>query len=367
MSLPRIQLPGHLSCATLGLGTMGLGGKPERDADAVKIIRHALDHGVDLFDTAEIYGDGHSEEVLGMALRDRRAKAVIASKFKPENSRAAAMIAACEASLKRLGTEWIDLYQMHWPNPAVPPEEIATGFKRLLQQGKIRAAGLSNAPSALLRKMAALLGPDFPLAASQQEYNLIERSVERAVLPFCKSRGMALLAYSPLAQGKLLTGTHAELMAKLAAQFNTTPVALALQWLISRGGVIPIPMTFQPDHLDANIAAAASPLPASALHAVDRAVKPKLIDIPVRAIYVKGTYAGKCYFNLEDARANSLLLSPSPVELAAELTDGELLKPVKVRPGADAPGTYELYEGQLRYWAWRIAHDDRLPIPAMVA
>src|SRR5689334_1063695 len=112
MSIPRIQLPGGLSCSTLGLGMMGLGGKFEcdesNDGDAISLVHRALDLGINLFDTAEIYGAGHSEEILGKALQGRRKDAIIATKFSPEHSRTASLIAACETSLKRLGTDYID-------------------------------------------------------------------------------------------------------------------------------------------------------------------------------------------------------------------------------------------------------------------
>jgi len=367
MSLPSITLAGSLSCSALGFGTMGLGGKFERDAtndaEAIRILHRALDLGITLFDTAEVYGAGHSEEILGAALKGRRANVVIATKFNAANSGTDSMIAACEASLRRLGTDTIDLYQTHWPNPAIPVEETAAGFVHLVTSGKARAIGFSNATTALMRKLTALLPAGFPVATSQQEYNLAERFVERSILPYCRDQGMQLLAYSPLGQGKL---AQSPVLATLATTYQTTPAALALQWLRRQPNTIPIPMTSKIDNLEKNIAAFTHALPDAALVALDQHFARTVMEIPVQAIHVVGTLSGKAYTTLADARANTLSLSPSPTELARELADGDMLKPVKVRPKAGQAGTYDLYEGQLRYWAWRIAHDDRLPIVAQV-
>ncbi|HEU0118787.1 MAG TPA: aldo/keto reductase [Alphaproteobacteria bacterium] len=359
MSIPRIQLPGGLSCSNLGFGTFGIGGKYEsddsHDADSIKIIHRVLDLGINLFDTAEVYGAGRSEEVLGMALRGKRHQAVIASKFNAENSKKEKMIAACEASLKRLQTDVIDLYQTHWPNPAVPPEDIAAGFEHLVKSGKVRAIGFSNATSALMKKITALLPKGFPIASSQQEYNLAERSIERLVLPYCRANNMALLAYSPLGKGKLLD--------QISQDYGISPATLALQWLMQRDGVIPIPATSKIKHLEENVAAVTTPLAPEILEKADKAFRKEAKEIPVDQIDVVASHSGKAYTNLLDAKSNTLKLSPSPTELASELMDGEMLKPVKVRA---ANGRYALYEGQLRYWAWRIAHNDKLPVVAQV-
>ena len=129
---------------------------------------------------------------------------------------------------------------------------------------------------------------------------------------------------------------------------------------------LPIPMTSKISHLKDNIAAATKPLPSEAIDGVSKVFQTVIETIPVDAIEVSSSNTGKCYFNLADARTNTLGLSPSPMELSRELAEGDMLKPVKIRRKEDTPGRYELYEGQLRYWAWRIAHNDRLPVPAQI-
>ncbi|WP_413204336.1 aldo/keto reductase [Rhodospirillum sp. A1_3_36] len=369
---PPLTLPGGLVVARLGLGTMGLGGRYDRDesgdADAIALIHRALERGVNLFDTASVYGDGHGEEVLGRALLGRRDQAIIATKFKPGQSRAEEVVAACEASLMRLGVDHIDLFQTHWPNPAVPLEDTLAGLTRLVEGGKVRAIGFSNTTVADVRRARALLPDGVAVASLQQDYSLVERFVEHGALPYCQGQGMALLAYSPLGQGRLARN-GGSLLETMAADHGVAPGAVALRWLLSRKGVVPIPMTSSLRNLEANLAALDLVLSEDDIALLDRAFSVTIKDISVERIRVVASHTGKAYKRLEDARANTLDLSPSPAEVALELATGEMLKPVKVRPaeGADGEaGWYDLYEGQLRYWAWRIAHDDGKPITALI-
>jgi predicted aldo/keto reductase-like oxidoreductase len=245
-------------------------------------------------------------------------------------------------------------------------DDIASGFRHLVESGKVRAVGFSNSTVTLMKKVIDLLPADFPVASSQQEYNLAERFVERSILPFCQSHGMGLLAYSPLGQGKLANGDTAARLGAIAAKYNTNAASLVLIWLARQRQVIPIPMTSNIEHLEDNVAALAQTLPAEFFDEVEKVFPAKIVDIPVTSIRVTGSHTGKAYVNLSDARANILNLSPSPQELARELMDGEMLKPVKVRVTTGKDGEFELFEGQLRYWAWRIAHEDRLPVPAQL-
>jgi aryl-alcohol dehydrogenase-like predicted oxidoreductase len=347
---------------------MGLGGRYDRDtsrdAEAVALIHQALDLGITLFDTAEVYGAGHGEEVLGAALRGCNGQAVIATKFSPKNSSADSVVQACEGSLTRLGRECIDIYQSHWPNPAVPLEETARGLERLWQDGKIRAIGLCNATVASLEALRRLLPDALPIATVQQEYSVIERFVERRWLPQCQNEGMALLAYSPLGQGRLADREPS--LQALATDLGMTSAALALAWLCQRPGVIPIPMTFRPENLAANVMAAQAVLSDDIVCQIDSCFHVVIDEIPVSQITVIGSHTGKAFASLQEALDNVLGLSPSPRDVANELSDGEMLKPVKVRPDPENPRRFLLYEGQLRYWGWRIAFNDARPIVAQI-
>lgn len=171
---------------------------------AIAAIHAALDEGINLFDTAESYGDGYSEELLGRALQGRRDRAIIASKVSSGHLSRAALLAACEASLRRLRTDYIDLYQVHWPSRTVPLAETMDAMAELRAQGKIRAIGVCNFASRDMDELLALGG----CATNQLPYSLLARAIEYEVQPKCVAHGIGILPYSPLAQG-LLTGKFA--------------------------------------------------------------------------------------------------------------------------------------------------------------
>ncbi|RMD76235.1 MAG: aldo/keto reductase, partial [Lentisphaerae bacterium] len=176
------------------------GGTPLEDA--VQTIVTAFDRGINFFDTAEAYGKGGSEEVLALALKQiPREQIVIASKASPSHFRANDLKEACHASLRRLGTDYIDLYQLHWPSPSVPIEETWQAMEELQRDGKIRALAVSNFGVSYLRE---LLGLNSTVPASNQlNYSLFFRAIEFEVLPFCRQHGIPVLCYSPLNQGLL--------------------------------------------------------------------------------------------------------------------------------------------------------------------
>ncbi len=176
---------------------------PQDEADTRATIAAALDHGITFFDTAESYGQGQSEIILGEMLKGCRADVTIATKVRSVNVSAAAIRESCEASLRRLQTDTIDLYQIHWPSRSVPFEETMSALLRLRDEGKIRAIGLSNHGPADMDAMMAL----GPVAANQVPYNLLWRAIEYAVLPACAQRGLGVMTYSPLLHG-LLTGKY---------------------------------------------------------------------------------------------------------------------------------------------------------------
>jgi aryl-alcohol dehydrogenase-like predicted oxidoreductase len=351
---------------------MGYGGRytrdSSRDAEATRLLHLAFDLGITFFDTAEVYGAGHSEELLGHAFADRRDTVVLATKFSSNNSSASAVKAACDASLRRLRSDYIDLYQFHWPNCRVPVSETLEALAELVQAGKVRAVGLGNATTADIRNAVACAPAGMPLVSVQEEYNLGERFVEDAVLPFCRQRHMALIAYSPLGQGRLLAAADARqgILSGIASAYGVTPAQAALQWIARQDGVIAIPMTQQEKNLRANAAALLTPIAPADLDRITCAFRADILRIPTEAIEVVASHTGKIFRSLDEARANTLGLSPSPVELSLELMGGEMLKPVKVRPKNSGSGKFELFEGQLRYWAWIIAHHGARPIPAVV-
>lgn len=253
----------------LGLGTWRMGESPARRADEVAALRAGLDLGLALIDTAEMYGEGGAEAVVGEAIAGRRDAVTLVSKVYPHNASAAGTVAACERSLARLGVDAIDLYLLHWRG-RVPLAETVGAFERLRREGKIRAWGVSNFDADDLRELAAL--PEGArCAANQVLYHVGERAVEWAVLPACRAQRMALMAYSPLGQGAVL---RQPALRALAREAGCTPAQLALAFVLAQPGVVAIPKAATLRHVR-EIAAARDVVLGAALRAqIDAAFAP---------------------------------------------------------------------------------------------
>ena len=293
MEMRQLGIDGPLVSA-IGLGCMPLSGTYGNvsDADGVATIHRALELGINLLDTADVYGDGHNEELVGRAIRDRRDEVVLATKFgilrniadgsggfsgRPEYVRA-----ACERSLARLGVDHIDLYQQHRVDPDTPIEETIGALKELIDEGKIRYIGMSEALAPDLRRAAAV----HPITSLQSEYSLLERSVEGEILDTCEELGIGFLPFSPLLRG-LLAGSltastelepgdyrsgdrfprvgpehraaNAELarvVSEIAAAHGASSGQVALAWLLSRRPwIVPIPGTKRTAYVEDNAGA----------------------------------------------------------------------------------------------------------------
>jgi len=305
---PRPLGRSGVTVSALGLGCMGMsdfyGGRDEDEAIAT--IHRALDLGVTFLDTADMYGVGQNEELVGRAIAGRRAEVTLATKFgnvrgadgsfQGVNGRPDYVQSACEASLRRLGVETIDLYYQHRVDPATPIEETVGAMARLVEQGKVRVLGLSEAAPATIRRAAAT----HPIAALQTEYSLWSRDPEDEILPTCRELGIGFVAYSPLGRG-FLTGqiqrvedlapddvrrTHPrfqgenfqqnlDLVARvrdIAQEKGCAPGQLALAWLLAQGeDIVPIPGTKRRTYLDENVAALQVTLAPEDLRRIDEA------------------------------------------------------------------------------------------------
>lgn len=309
--MKKRSLTSNLTVSTLGLGCMGMSEfyGARDDTQSMAVLNRAVDLGVTFFDTADIYGPHHNEELVGRFLRERKPKAVIATKFgivrKPgeytrtlDNSPAYAK-ASCEASLKRLGVDHIDLYYVHRVNPDQPIEEIMGALSDLVQEGKIGAIGLCEVRGETLRRAHAV----HPVAAVQSEYSLWSRDVEQEVLPTCRELGIGFVAYSPLGRG-FLTGAYdkdttfeandfrahlprftpdnieantpiIEVVQALATSKGCTPAQIALAWLLAKGDdIVPIPGTKRIKYLEENIAAAGIALSQAEVASLEAAIAP---------------------------------------------------------------------------------------------
>ena len=304
----RILGKSALAVSAIGLGCMSMSnvyGKGD-DAESIAVVHRALELGVNFLDSSDMYGWGQNEELLGRALRGRRDRVVLATKFgnlrKPDgtagvNGRPEYVPQACDASLKRLGVDTIDLYYQHRVDPSVPIEETVGAMARLVERGKVRFLGLSEASPATVRRAHAV----HPITALQSEFSLLYRVEAEETLPTLRELGISFVAYSPLGRS-LLTGctrTAAEIptddrrrdhprfqdenlqknldlvrpLLDMAKQKGCTPGQLALAWLLARGkDIVPIPGTKRKARLEENVAAAAISLTPAEVTALQEAV-----------------------------------------------------------------------------------------------
>ncbi|TDI33410.1 MAG: aldo/keto reductase [Acidobacteria bacterium] len=233
-----------------GLGTWRMGEDPARRGDEVAALRLGLDLGVTLIDTAEMYGDGRAEELVAEAVAGRRDELFLVSKVLPHHAGRTGTVQAAEASLRRLGTDRIDLYLLHWRG-RLPLAETLAAFLDLRRQGKIRFYGVSNFDVSDMKELAALAGGD-EVAVNQILYNPACRGPERRVIPWCRRRGMGVMAYSPLAEGRL---SRPPGLAETAARHGVSGEQVVLAWLLGRDDVVVIPKATRPDHVRDDVAA----------------------------------------------------------------------------------------------------------------
>jgi diketogulonate reductase-like aldo/keto reductase len=253
----------------LGQGTWYMGEDRRRAAEEAAALRLGIDLGMTLIDTAEMYGSGGAEEVVARAAEGMRDQLFIVSKVYPHNASRAGVVAACERSLKRLATDRIDLYLLHWRG-SIPLAETLEGFQRLERDGKIRHHGVSNFDRADMAEWVGLSGGE-TVAADQVLYNLSRRGPEWDLVPWCRERGVAIMAYTPLGQGSMLGNRT---LAEIARRSGATPAQIALAWLLREEGTIVIPKASRPEHVRENRGALDIALTEEDLTALDRAFPP---------------------------------------------------------------------------------------------
>ena len=248
--MKTITLPSGESVAALGQGTWNIGDRSASRADEIAALRRGLDLGMTLIDTAEMYGEGRAEELIAEALAGRRDQAFIVSKVYPHNASRRGVIEACERSLKRLQTDRIDLYLLHWRG-SVPFAETIAAFEALQRAGKIRHFGVSNLDLAAMQAWWNTPGGS-ACATNQLLYNLTRRGIEFDLLPWLRARRVPVMAYSPIEQARLLRDKK---LIAFAQAHGMTAAQVALAWLLSFDDVIVIPKASHPDRVTENAAA----------------------------------------------------------------------------------------------------------------
>jgi len=256
MKYRKIQ---SINIPIIGLGTSGIGGgwmfkDTSDDREAIEAIQYAIGLGMTHIDTAEAYANGHAEELVGAAIKDfDRAKLFVTTKVHPSHLDKNDLSKACQNSLQRLNTDYVDLYLIHWPNADMPIPKTMPVMDELVKKGLTRFIGVSNFDVDLLKQ--AQQYSENKIFTNQVEYSLLERAPEQQLLPYCQTQDMILTAYSPLGKGQLKFRIN-PLLDQLAQKYDKTPAQIALNYLISHDNVIVIPKAVRKEHLMENATAA---------------------------------------------------------------------------------------------------------------
>jgi len=249
--IKKIALPSGREVPALGLGTWNIGDSSRRRSQEIAALQRGIELGMTLIDTAEMYGEGASEQLIGDAIRGQRDKVFLVSKVYPHNASRRRAVEACERSLRRLGADCIDLYLLHWRG-SIPLQETFEAFEGLKRAGKIAAFGVSNFDTSDMEEAWAV-PHGREIAVNQILYNLTRRGVEHDLLPWLRKNHVPVMAYSPVEQGRLVR--HPKLAA-IASKRGATASQMALAWLLAQPEVIVIPKAGDPKHVEENRRAA---------------------------------------------------------------------------------------------------------------
>lgn len=269
-----------LDSVSLGIGTWFLGDHPSHRSQEIEAIRAGLDAGLRIVDTAEMYGDGRAEDLVGEAISGRRDDVYLVSKVLPYHADRAGVRKALGASLERLGTDYLDLYLLHWPGD-VPLAETIEAFEDAVSAGLIRHWGVSNFRIDDLDELRAISGD---CATNQVLYNLTRRGPELDLFPHMRRLGMPTMAYSPIEQGRLFAGQNGRKLAAIAKQAGYSPAALALAWVTRDGQTVAIPKAGTVEHMKDNLAALDVELTEDLLAELDAAFPAPAEPVPLETL-----------------------------------------------------------------------------------
>jgi diketogulonate reductase-like aldo/keto reductase len=278
--LRTITLPGGEAIPALGQGTWGMAERPRKRADEIAALQMAVDLGMTVIDTAEMYAGGAAEELVAEALGDRRREIFLVSKVLPQHATRRGTVSSCEASLRRLKTDHLDLYLLHWRG-TVPLDETLEAFNRLKQQGTIRYWGVSNFDVDDMEELVSLTANASIVATNQVLYNLMRRGIEYALLPWCRTRGIPIMAYSPLDQGHLAKDRTVKVIAN---RLDATAAQIALAWVLRQEGVVVIPKAAHFERVRENRGALEIELTTEDLEELDEAFPPPTDKTPLQTI-----------------------------------------------------------------------------------
>jgi len=361
----------------IGQGTTGAGSysnfNPETVKKRIQVLSHGIDLGMAYLDTAELYGGGLGEEIVGEVIKGRRDKIFVASKFNPKTNVFDSVVNSVEGSLKRMRTNYIDLYQIHWPNPLIPISETMKALSILVDQGKIRYIGVSNFSLEEFREAQSSLTKE-TIVSNQVEYNLLDRSVENYFLPFCEKNGVTLIAYSSLNQGRFLLGEkQKEVLNNLSMKYSRTIPQIILRWLISHKPVIAISQSKSISHTKENALSTEFDLEEEDILEINGVYKQPYIEVPSNRIRLNVSENVPIYMSMKEALDNHLDLIPSPLVLSKIMLKRKHMKPIRLVPTKDASSKYDydiddydIRDNVKKYWAWIIAYGNEANIPSII-
>ncbi|MDB5801124.1 MAG: Aldo/keto reductase [Rhodocyclales bacterium] len=277
--MKTVKLPSGENVPALGMGTWNIGNSGAQRAEEIATLQLGLAMGLRLIDTAEMYGEGDSETLIGEAIAGRREDVFLVSKVYPHNASRRGTVAACERSLRRLRTDRIDLYLLHWRDNVALAETL-DAFARLQEDGKIRYFGVSNFDVTDMEELFAL-PQGVNIATDQVLYNLMRRGIEWDLLPWCRQRGIPLMAYSPIEQARLISNPR---LADFAQRHGMTPAQAALSWLLAKDDVIAIPKTGHRKRLRENMLALEHPLTAEQMAELEALFPPPKVARPLEML-----------------------------------------------------------------------------------
>jgi diketogulonate reductase-like aldo/keto reductase len=274
-----VALPSGRLIPALGQGTWHMAEHAHRRAEEIASLRLGIDLGLTLIDTAEMYADGEAERLVGEAIEGRRADVFLVSKVLPNHARRRATYSACERSLERLRTDHLDLYLLHWRGE-VPLNETVDAFEALMDAGRILEWGVSNFDVADMQELAATAS-SAAIACDQVLYNLARRGIEWDLMPWCRTRRVPIVAYSPIEQGRLL---QSPTIRRIAAQHGVSASCVALSWVLTHDDVIAIPKAATPEHVRENRASLELRLTPDDRAALDRAFPLPAAPVPLESL-----------------------------------------------------------------------------------
>ncbi len=370
LQLNAHDFTGAVSC--IGAGTIGAGIRETASFTSIKTrlrsLDLAFDLGVNFFDVGESYEDGFTEEIIGRFSKGKRTKIIIGTKFSPQNASQKKIIDSLEGSLRRLRTDYIDLYQMHWLSPDIPLEETMGALNKLQTQGKIKYIGMGNCTIDIVSKANSYLDKNF-ISTNQIKLNLYKRPTLIEKDYFEKSLKMRLIniAYGILGQGKIkINNKISKVINPLCEKYNANQYQILIAWVLNFSNTMVLTRSMNSEHLKSNVAASNIILEKNDVDLISAASENKIQNILVRDIIVlnkDADYSHKIYTNLGAAINNEFGLYPDVLSISKEIQTSMQFDPVELIQHGDY---YSLVQGRMRFWAWIYMYGEDSYIPSVI-